>query len=46
MPTNLPAYSSLMELNTRILLGEIGPRATLDDLPDALLDRLTAQGFD
>jgi glycosidase len=46
MPTTKTSYSSLMELNTRVLLGEIGPRATLDDLPDALLDRLKAQGFD
>src|ERR1700722_12826647 len=46
MATTKPYYSSLMELNTRVLLGEIGPRATLDDLPDALLDRLKAQGFD
>ena len=35
MSTTKPFYSSLMELNTRVLLGEIGPRATLDDLPDA-----------
>ena len=46
MPPIAPTYPALMELNTRVLLGEIGPRATLDDLPDALLDRLQAQGFD
>ena len=41
-----PAYPSLIELNTRGLLAEAGPRATLDDLPDALLDRLASDGFD
>jgi hypothetical protein len=39
----------LFQLNTRILLGErgraLGRPATLDDVPDALLDRLAAQGF-
>lgn len=44
--TPLPLYPNLYQINTRILLGEIGPRATLDDVPDALLDRLAAQGFD
>jgi hypothetical protein len=39
-------YPSLYQINTRILLGELGPRATLDDVPDALLDRLAALGFD
>ena len=39
-------YPSLIELNTRVLLNEVGPRATLDDLPDALPDRLASQGFD
>jgi hypothetical protein len=38
-------YPSLYQINTRILLGELGPRATLDDIPDALLDRITALGF-
>jgi hypothetical protein len=38
-------YPSLYQINTRILLGEIGPRATLDDIPDALLGRLAALGF-
>ena len=41
-----PFYPSLIELNTRVLLRDVGPRATLDELPDALLDRLAAQGFD
>jgi glycosidase len=44
--TPLPLYPTLYQINTRILLGEIGPRATLDDLPDALLDRLAALRFD
>src|SRR5579875_1771325 len=43
--TPLPLYPSLYQINTRILLGEIGPRATLDDIPDAMLDRLAALGF-
>jgi hypothetical protein len=42
----LPLYPTLYQINTRILLGEIGPRATLDDIPDARLDRLAALGFD
>ncbi len=42
----LPAYPALYQINTRILLGEIGTGATLDDIPDGLLDRLTALGFD
>jgi hypothetical protein len=44
--TNLPLYPALYQINTRIVLGELGPRATLDDLPDALLDRLAALGLD
>lgn len=39
-------YPSLYQINTRILLGEIGPRATLDDIPDTMLDRWKALGFD
>ena len=39
-------YPSLYQINTRIVLGEIGPRATLDDIPDAVLDRIAGQGFD
>src|SRR5262249_11875089 len=42
----LPLYPTLYQINTRILLGEIGPGATLDDVPDTLLDRLAALGFD
>jgi len=44
--TPLPLYPFLYQINTRILLGEIGPRATLEDIPDALLDRVAALGFD
>ena len=44
--TPLPLYPTLYQINTRILLGEIGSGATLDDIPDALLDRLAALGFD
>ncbi len=40
----------LYQLNTRVLLGEwsrgLGRDATLDDLPDALLDELVSRGFD
>jgi hypothetical protein len=42
----LPLYPTLYQINTRIVLGEIGPRATLDDVSDAYLDRLAALGFD
>jgi hypothetical protein len=42
----LPLYPTLYQINTRILLGEIGPRATLDDIPETQLDRLAALGFD
>ncbi|MHB1425030.1 MAG: alpha-amylase family glycosyl hydrolase [Gemmataceae bacterium] len=44
--TPLPLYPLLYQINTRILLGEIGPRATLDDIPDSLLDRVAELGFD
>ncbi|HEU4382792.1 MAG TPA: alpha-amylase family glycosyl hydrolase [Anaeromyxobacteraceae bacterium] len=40
----------LYQLNTRVLLGEwgraLGRAATLDDLPDSLLDELAGHGFD
>src|ERR1700739_3966373 len=43
-------YPSLYQINTRVWLTEIGRnlgwRATLDDVPDAELDRLAATGFD
>jgi glycosidase len=42
----LPLYPTLYEINTRVLLGEIGPGTTLDGIPDALLDRLASQGID
>jgi hypothetical protein len=39
----------LYQVNTRVLLGELGRSmgraATLDDLPDALLDEVAARGF-
>ena len=38
-------YPSLIELNIRVRLNEVGPRAALDDLPDALLDRLARPGL-
>ena len=45
-----PFYPSLYQINTRILLGELprsnGRKATLDQIPDAYLDQIAAQGFD
>ena len=45
-----PRYPSLYQANTRVWLTELsrglGRPATLDDVPDADLDRLAAQGFD
>jgi hypothetical protein len=45
-----PLYPELFQLNTRVRLRaleiELGRPATLDDIPDAELDRLAAQGFD
>lgn len=45
-----PRYPSLYQINTRVWLTELsqtlGRRATLDDVPDAELDRLSAAGFD
>ena len=45
-----PRYPSLYQINTRVRLSELsralGRAATLDDLSDAELDRLAAQGFD
>ena len=45
-----PRYPSLYQINTRVWLTELsrtlGRAATLDDVPDAALDRLAAQGFD
>ncbi len=43
-------YPSLYQINTRVSLYEIGKQlgrpATLDDVPDAQLDRLAEQGFE
>jgi len=48
--TNSPRYASLYQINTRVWLTELsralGKRATLDDIPDAELDRLAEVGFD
>ncbi len=45
-----PRYPSLYQINTRVWLTELsrslGRPATLDDIPDAELDRLAAAGFD
>jgi hypothetical protein len=45
-----PRYPSLYQISTRICLtelsGKLGRRATLDDIPDAELDRLAGRGFD
>jgi hypothetical protein len=43
-------YPSLFQINTRVWLTELGHAlhrpATLDDIPDATLDRLAERGFD
>jgi hypothetical protein len=45
-----PRYPSLYQVNTRARLSELGAElgrpATLDDIPDASLDRFAADGFD
>src|SRR5207237_7501851 len=45
-----PRYPSLYQINTRVWLTDLsqnlGRAATLDDIPDAELDRLAAMGFD
>lgn len=45
-----PLYPSLYQINTRVWLTELssklGRSATLDDIPDAELDRLAKLGFD
>jgi hypothetical protein len=45
-----PRYPSLFQINTRVWLTEwsrqLGRAATLDDIPDAELDRLAKMGFD
>jgi hypothetical protein len=46
----LPPYPSLYQINTRVWLTELsktlGRTATLDDIPDAELDRFADTGFD
>lgn len=46
----MPLYPSLYQINTRVLLQErgqqLGRAATLDDVPDADLDRWAGLGFD
>jgi glycosidase len=46
----VPIYPSLYQINTRVWLTErsraLGRPATLDDVPDADLDRLARKGFD
>src|SRR3954464_5402279 len=45
-----PRYPSIYQINTRVWLTEfsrqLGKCATLDDFPDAELDRLAEMGFD
>jgi hypothetical protein len=45
-----PRYPSLYQINTRVWLADLstdlGRKATLDDVPDAELDRLAGMGFD
>src|SRR5215469_2134562 len=45
-----PLYPSLYQINTRVWLTELsrkrGRDATLDDIPDAELDRVAGLGFD
>jgi hypothetical protein len=45
-----PRYPSLYQINTRVWLTELsralGRPASLDDMPDAELDRLAELGFD
>jgi hypothetical protein len=50
MPERAPLHPSLYQVNTRVWLTRLsetlGRPATLDDIPDAELDRLAAMGFD
>jgi hypothetical protein len=45
-----PCYPLLYQINTRVWLTELSQKlersATLDDIPDAELDRLAEMGFD
>ncbi|HEY7023694.1 MAG TPA: alpha-amylase family glycosyl hydrolase [Candidatus Limnocylindrales bacterium] len=51
-PRALPRYPALFQVNTRVRLWELGQRlglnrsATLDEFPDADIDRLAKAGFD
>jgi hypothetical protein len=46
----IPRYPSLYQINTRVWLTDLSRslrrKATLDDIPDAELDRIAAMGFD
>lgn len=46
----MPRYPSLYQINARTLMRELAPglgrAATLDDMPDALLDQAARDGFD
>jgi hypothetical protein len=48
--SNTARYPSLYQINTRVWLtalsADLGRKATLDDIPDAELDRLAGMGFD
>ena len=48
--TNTLRYASLYQINARVWLTELshalGRAATLDDIPDAELERIAALGFD
>jgi hypothetical protein len=50
MPAIAPRYPSLLQFNTRVVLGEraaaLGRVATLDDLPDSFLDAAASNSFD
>jgi glycosidase len=37
---------SLYQINTKVLLSELGAGATLDDIPNRMLDQIAARGFD
>src|SRR6478609_8838367 len=39
-------YPSLYQINTRILMQELGKGATLDSVPDAVLDQWASHGVD
>ncbi len=41
-----PVYPSLYQINTRILMQELGQGATLDSVPDAVLDQWASFGVD